>query len=56
MGCDGSKDSCTFFSKADRSLESSTILVETLLYAYFESELLHWHPYSGDHFQFCAKM
>ena len=49
-----------FFREENRYLESSKILVENSslsgVYAYFESELLHWHPYSEDHIQSCAKV
>ena len=49
-----------FFLEENRYLESSKILVENSslsgVYAYFESELLHWHPYSEEHIQSCAKM
>ena len=45
-----------FFREENRSLESSKILVENSSLCFFESELLHWHPYSEDHIQSCAKM
>ena len=48
VGCDGSKQNCSFFRKAKWPLELSKIVIENSL-GLLESELLHCHPYSEDH-------